>query len=55
MIKGCEMDGFPVREDASSEGRIPRFTASSGKVTVEFVFGGDPDEDTQDRSRARRQ
>jgi hypothetical protein len=34
--------------------RIPRFTASSGSVRVEFVFGGDSDEDTQDRSRARR-
>ena len=36
------------------EGRIPRFTASNGGVRVEFVFGGDTDEDTQDRSRARR-
>ena len=48
------MDGFPVREDASSGGRIPRFTASNGEVTVEFVFGGSPDEDPQDRLRARR-
>ena len=54
MLKGCEMDGFPVREGASSEGRIPRFAASNGEVTVEFVFGGSPDEDPQDRPRARR-
>ena len=47
MLKGCEMDGFHVREGASS-GRIPRFAASNGEVTVEFVFGGSPDEDPQD-------
>ena len=54
MIKGCEIDGFPIRESAASEGRIPRFTASNGSVRIEFVFGADPDEDPQDRSRARR-
>ncbi len=54
MIESCERGSFSVREKAASECRIPRFTASSGVITVEFVFGGSPDEDTQDRHRAQR-
>ncbi len=52
MIEGCERDGYGVKEAASEEGRIPRFEASDGKVRVEFVFGGVPDEDTQKDPRA---
>ncbi len=42
------------KEKRPSDGRIPRFTASNGSVRVVFVFGGDPDEDPQDRIRAQR-